>query len=206
MSAPIVFLDTETTSLHPSRRAWEVAMIRRDDKGRREASFFVSVDLTNADPFALNVGRFWDRHPAGRKLSGKTCDTPGDLAPVYSQHDAAREIMRWTFGAHIVGAVPNFDTETLGGLLRSQGYVPSWNHHLIDVEAMALGWLLGRGKGRTNVIGMNGRSFTVAPPWKSDDLAAACGVEPADEAERHTALGDARWVERWYDAMRGDQE
>ena len=28
MTAPIVFLDTETDGLHPGRRVWEVAMIR----------------------------------------------------------------------------------------------------------------------------------------------------------------------------------
>ena len=65
---PIVFIDTETTSLRPDRKAWEVAMIRRadlDDVGD-ETSFFIhtdDIDLPNADPFSLNVGRFWDRHP-----------------------------------------------------------------------------------------------------------------------------------------------
>lgn len=40
-------------------------------------------------------------------------------------------------------------------------------------------------------------------PWKSDDLSRACGVEPPTEDERHTALGDARWVMRLYDAITG---
>lgn len=43
----------------------------------------------------------------------------------------------------------------------------------------------------------------VAPPWRSDDLSRACGVEPPTEEERHTALGDARWVKRWYDHIMG---
>jgi hypothetical protein len=205
MSAPILFLDTETTGLHPGRRAWEVAMIRRDDEGRRETSFFVSVDLTHADPFGLKVGRFWDRHPVGRKLSGKECNTPGDLAPVLSQHDAAKEIMRWTFGAHIVGAVPNFDTETLAGLLRSQGYMPAWHYHLIDVENIAIGWLLGRQQSGWVSLDGDGGALDLTPPWSSDALSKACGVTAATEAERHTALGDARWVERWYDQMCGEQ-
>ncbi|MCK8670968.1 hypothetical protein M1M07_07535 [Rhodococcus sp. HM1] len=41
-------------------------------------------------------------------------------------------------------------------------------------------------------------SFT-APPYRSDDLSRACGVEPPAPEERHTALGDASWVKRWYD-------
>ncbi|BDB62383.1 hypothetical protein [Rhodococcus sp. RDE2] len=43
----------------------------------------------------------------------------------------------------------------------------------------------------------------VAPPWRSDDLSRACGVEPPTKDERHTALGDARWVKRWYDYILG---
>ncbi|QOH55230.1 3'-5' exonuclease family protein [Rhodococcus rhodochrous] len=43
----------------------------------------------------------------------------------------------------------------------------------------------------------------VAPPWRSDELSRACGIEPPTEDERHTALGDARWVKRWYDHIMG---
>lgn len=41
------------------------------------------------------------------------------------------------------------------------------------------------------------------PDCRSDDLSRACGVEPPAEDERHTALGDARWVKRWYDHIVG---
>jgi len=137
----IVFLDTEQDSLHPGRRAYEIAMIRRDDLGdgiaaQKEISFFVSLNLCNSDPAALAVGRFFDRHPAGRKISGKPV-LPGAQV-VYSVHDAAKTVMEWTFGATIVGAVPSFDTETLAKLLRAEGYLPSWHHRLRCVET-ALG-------------------------------------------------------------------
>lgn len=155
---PLVFLDTETDGVHPNRRVWEVAMIRRDDDGQRERSFFVGV-------------------------------------PPLCAHDAAKEVMSWTFGAHLVGAVPNFDAEALARLLRAEGYLPSWHYHLIDVEAMAVGWLFGTYP--------NGAALVGEPPWKSDDLARACGVEPPTDDERHTALGDTRWAMRWYDAMTG---
>ena len=206
MTAPIVFLDTETDGLHPGRRVWEVAMIRRDEMGQTETSFFVALDLRNSDPFGLRVGGFWDRHPAGRKISGQKC-SPSDFVNVLSKHDAAKEVMRWTFGAHIVGAIPSFDTETLAGLLRSEGYMPSWHHHLIDIEAMALGWLWGRSKGHSRPIGLDGRTIDLAAlPVRSDNLAAACGVEPPTDVERYTAMGDARWVMRWYDALTSEVE
>jgi hypothetical protein len=194
---PLCFLDTETTGVHPGRQVWEIAMIRRDDSGETEASFFVDVDLSAADPFGLSVGRFYERHPHGQYLSGRS-NTPGGKSITdepLTVIDAAHEVARMTHGAHIVGIVPNFDTETLDPLLRAHGLIPAWHYHLIDVEAMAVGYLRGRGwEDITDAIDV---------PWRSDDLSRACGVEPPSDDERHTALGDARWAQRWYDAITG---
>jgi len=181
----ICFLDLETDGLHPGRRVWEFAAIRRDttpdgEVTETEHHAFVGLDLRNSDPFGLNVGGYWDRHPSGRKISGK----PPTPAPrLLTHHEAARELMRVTFDAHIVGVNPAFDADTLAGLLRSEGYLPAWNYHLADLIAMAAGKL------------------AIQPPWRSDDLSRACGVEPPSDTDRHTALGDARWAKRWFDAL-----
>ena len=188
MTAPLVFLDTETTGVHPGRQVWEVGMIRRDGDVVRETQFFVGVDLKRADPFGLKIGGFYERHPMGRYLAGARADRPGEYHTVYR---AANEVARWTHGAHIVGAVPNFDTEVLSKLLRESELTPAWHYHLIDVEALTVGYL--HGKGWTEF----------ALPWKSDDLTAALGLDPIPEGERHTALGDARWAMRIYDAVTG---
>lgn len=205
MSAPLVFIDTETDGVHPDRKAWEVAMIRREPDGRQdETTFFVEVDLETADPFGLKVGGFYDRHPLGRTVSTKAY-TPermlGDRelrcsqwlqgepdSGVLSQSDAALLVAQWTHGAHLVGAVPHFDAEVLGKLLRAERLTPAWHYHLIDIEAMAVGAIAARGK-------------VVPLPWKSDDLTVAVGATVAADDERHTALGDARWAMRVYDAI-----
>jgi hypothetical protein len=96
-----------------------------------------------------------------------------------------------TYGAHLVGAVPNFDTEVFDPLLRAHGLAPAWYYHLQDVETLAVGYLLGQGKPAPEL------------PWKSDELMAEIGVEPPAEDERHTALGDARWAKRAYDVIMG---
>ena len=49
--------------------------------------------------------------------------------------------------------------------------------------------------------GMN--DYPLSLPWKSDDLSAALGVTVSDE-DRHTALGDAKWAMRIYDAVTGN--
>jgi hypothetical protein len=194
----LCFIDTETTGVHPERQVWEVAMIRREGDKQQGATFFVDVDLSNADPFGLQVGRFYDRHPVGRWLSNKggPSELPkgSDAGPHLDRATAARVVARFTHGAHLVGAVPNFDSETLAPLLREHGLTPAWHYHLIDVEALAVGYLWGKSP-----------HMMCEPPWKSDILARECGVEPPSDDERHTALGDARWAMRWYDAITGTE-
>jgi hypothetical protein len=191
---PIVFLDTETDGLHPNRKPWEIAMIRRHGEFQGEAAFFVDIDLSTADPSGLRIGGFYERHPLGRSLSGLE-----DFDPVASwsnpefknRAEAARMVARMTHGAHLIGAVPNFDTEVLDRLLRAQGILPAWHYHLQDVETLAVGYLRGQGKP------------VPALPWKSDELMAAIGVEVPSDEQRHTAYGDAKWAMRTYDKIMG---
>jgi len=182
---PICFVDIESDGVHPTRRPWEIAVIRRDDGGETEWSAFVEIDLSTADLFGLRIGRFYDRHPLGQALSGSE---PWFDAHGMRQLEAARIVARMTHGAHLFGAVPSFDTETLDPLLRANGLVPAWHYHLADVETLAVGFLAGQGR-------------VMRPPWDSDDLTRAIGVEPASEDERHTALGDARWAMRIHDKI-----
>ena len=207
---PICAVDTETTSLRPDRRAWDIALIRRDDEGERRVQFFIeldALDLPNADPFSLNVGRFWERHPQAVKLragtsifcednelwsawaNDKIVDVPA--GSVVDAVTAAHIVAAVTHGATLVGAVPNFDAEVLSALLRDNSLTPTWHYHLVDVEALAVGWVCAwdRTDGRPGIT----------PPWRSDDLSTALGVPPPDEATRHTALGDAAWALAIYD-------
>lgn len=215
---PLCFLDTETDGVHPDRKVWEIAMVRRDDQGERETSFFVDIDLSTADPFGLKVGRFYERHPLGKYLAG-TIDYAAmhqliSHTGYFSARQAAIEVARWTHGAHIIGAVPNFDTEVLGNLLREHEIIPAWHYHLCDIENLAVGYLAGqRAAGvfdqpadpeRLAVRARRLKSIAaITPPWKSDDLSELIGVEPPSAEERHTALGDARWAMRVYDKITG---
>lgn len=206
-SAPIVAADSETDGVHAGRQPWEVAFIRREPDGsERRTQFFVDIDLSTADPFGLKVGGFYERHPLGRWIAGDPMyrnsnrPVPGSLS-FKSRREAAGTVARWTHGAHVVGAVPSFDTFTFEPLLRNAGLTPSWHYHVVDVEALAVGWLNGRADlNRAYDIGGGSADprLPIHPPYKSDDLSHMLGIDPNQYA-RHEALADAEWALAIYD-------
>jgi hypothetical protein len=206
VTAPLCFIDTETTGLHADRKVWEIAMIRREaGHPGRSTTFFVEVDLSNADPFGLSVGRFYERHPVGRWIAGLAgpteMPTAEESGSYLTAHAAALLVAKYTHGAHLVGSVPNFDAETLAPLLEWENLTPSWHYHLVDVENLAAGYCAGRWA-QAAADGHPAESGPFQPlPWKSDELSRACGVEPPTAEERHTAFGDAHWAMRLYDAI-----
>lgn len=181
VTTTLAFIDTETTSLRPDRQAWEIGLVLREpgqpDSEHRWLIRTADLDLGNADAAALRIGRFYDRHPE--------YDGPDD--PTCTEAAALREVERLTRGAHLVGAVVSFDADVLGTRMRASGICPSWHYHLIDVEPLVVGYLA-----RT--------SRAAFPPWHSDDLSAGLGVSVTTD-DRHTALGDARWAMRLWDAV-----
>ena len=207
---PLAFIDTETTSLRPDRRAWEIGLIARvpvtmkhpdgpDTQGTedREHHWFVNaddLDLGNADLMSLKVGRFHERHPQYR------LDREPRFSDCEDEVDAMRQIEAVTRGAHLVGAVVSFDADVLAARMRAHGICPSWHYHLIDVEALAVGHLSHSAARSSDGHELDG-SIT-ALPWKSEALSRALGVDP-DDFDRHTALGDAKWARAIYDAVMG---
>lgn len=203
----LAFVDTETTGLDPDlHEIWEVGLIIRETDEDREYLWQLPVDLGRADAVALRIGHFHERRWPGQGLESE---------PKYAERDArkrdgarlteprsfARDFAALTRGRHLVGAVPSFDDERLRKLLRANGACPEWHYHLIDVEALAVGYLYGR----------SDADFQMHPdpriplPWNSNDLTERLGivVPPADV--RHTALGDARWAKSIYDHICGDR-
>ncbi len=198
--ADICFIDTETTSLRHNRRAWEIGIIARTGDRDVEHSWFIEaddLDLGNADVMSLKIGGFYQRHPQYR------LDRESELTDCEGEGDALRHVEAVTRGAHLCGAVVNFDAGVLGARMRAHGICASWHYHLIDVEALAVGYLAHAaardGSGR-ELAG----SIT-ALPWDSGALSRAVGVDP-DDFERHTALGDARWARAIWDAVTGKRE
>ncbi|MDF2847102.1 MAG: hypothetical protein K0R97_1084 [Oerskovia sp.] len=223
MTAPLLFIDTETTSLAANRRAWEVAMIRVNpddvDGVGHGISFFISdVDLRHADQQSLKVGRFYDRHPKYAPglpdAGGRAANLEAKLAAVASlrsEYQAAVTIEQWTRGAILVGSNPGFDKEVVEPMLHRAGLTPAWHYRPVDVATLAAGFLHGvrRSAELVESVGLKAAALEqllVEPavlevPWSSDALSRAVGLPPVPDEERHTAMGDARWVQRLYNLI-----
>lgn len=180
MSNLIAFVDTETLGLDPDRHAiWEVGLVLYDPEAETVVSEHLwqlkltGEQLDAGDPIGMDIGGFNQRYYAQTAV-------PVDV--FLEQFIALTEDR-----THLAGAVVSFDEERLRRLALSYGFEPDWHYHIIDVEAMALG-----------VIWNDGQTFPL--PWKSDDVAAQFGVTITEE-DRHTALGDARWALRLYQAI-----
>jgi hypothetical protein len=221
----LVFVDCETTSLSAEDgEIWEIAMIRRFsertfERYRRVADpegdmveetyltnelvleFQIECDLGKADPFSLRIGKYYERY-GKRGIASLPVGHPFDWGEhnyrnfngkvIESKWDAARLIAQFTGGgAHLIGNCVSFDSERMERLLRSYGRCPDWHYHVIDIEPLLVGYAKAKGQ-----------DFPL--PYSSSEISKWIGVEEPGEGERHTALGDARWVQRQWDSVFGE--
>lgn len=174
----VAFIDTETLGLDPVMNPiWEIAVIV-DDVEHVWQQNVGPTDVALAHPLALSISGFNERY---------------DAASALHWMPSIDRFVELVEGRHLVGAVPSFDEERLRRLYYRLHGVPErypWHYHLIDVEALAVGYLRGTTPG-----------WQPSLPWKSDDLTARLGLRPVPEDERHTALGDARWAKRIYERI-----
>lgn len=158
-------------------------MIRRESSGEESAiTIFVDkadLDLANAEPEALEIGGFSYRHPQnGARLEAGQVLCTGD--------DAAALVQQWTDSAMLFAVNSHYDAVGLDGLLDRAGLTSTWFYAPQSIDAIAYGFAL---------------KDDPRAPRSSEPLSKACGVDPPGPEERHTAMGDALWVRRWFDAL-----
>lgn len=123
MTRPLVFLDTETTSLRHDRMPWDIALIHRGQAGGDQIHCLrVDVPIVDADPEALRIGGYWS-----------------DTRKPTSIAEAAETVEILTRDATIVAANPTFDLGALSNLLRAGGFPATWHYRPICVESLYLG-------------------------------------------------------------------
>lgn len=180
----LVCLDTETTGVSDDCDIWEIGLIARTDAGDVEYCWRLRPSMWAAEPTGLRISRYYERIGVlgGAEIgAGYRVVHPkgGDKTTADA---VALELAALLDGATILGAVPDFDTRHLSKWLAERGQCGTWRYHLVDVETLAAG------------------ALRLPPPWNFDDLLGRYGLS-YDEADRHTALGDARLVRDLYDAV-----
>jgi hypothetical protein len=188
----IALVDEETTGLDFVKdEIWEFAAIIRTYRYNGEL-LTRRERVWNPAPPDFDPDLF-EKTPAGKLTNFR--DRKDDI--IWSEpYRAAAQIRKELEGAIFVSNNTTFDETHLRNFLRTYGSdadrdkdgalkVP-WFYHATDIYSAARGWLSAR---------------DIHPPLdaKSEVLSKLCGVDPPEGADRHTALGDARWVERWFD-------
>lgn len=166
-----VFLDCEATGLDVERQELtEVAWIVRFEDGREEErQYFPRHTLDAADEAALELTDY------ERRIAPQ---------PRTALSEWLHQFLADAQDAVIVGAVPDFDVRHLLKACRRLEVEPTWDHHLLDVEVLALPLLAGG-------------------PEPPRGLASTCrdlGV-PHDRDRAHGALYDARQARAVFDRV-----
>lgn len=207
MNSQLAFIDTETTGLDPDwNPIWEVAVIVDDVEYVWQQRLPLNLEsaILGRKDYAHLIIAEEAPPPSGLEWISAWCID--DLRARYDRdnalppYDSIRQFVKLVEEdrRHLVGAVPSFDEERLRKLYRqeiesTETQFP-WHYHLIDVEALAVGYLSCGAKEYHDVE---------APglPWHSDDLSRALRIDPPSDADRHTALADARWAKAIYEAV-----
>lgn len=166
-----VFIDTEATGLdHTRHELTEVAwVVRFEDGSEAERHFFPEHTTDGASEAALDLTQYAERI------------APRDTSPAREWLTTFLEDAR---DAVLVGAVPDFDAQHLARMCRKLSLEPTWDHHLLDVETLAL-------------------PLMAPGPEAPRSLAKTCqalGI-PHDKDQAHGALYDAKQAMRVFDRV-----
>jgi hypothetical protein len=192
----IGFLDTEWTSLHPTDgEVWEVALHIPD--GPKEG---LGIDtwvwhirptrLDLADHQSLRIGGYHDRFGVEAK-SGAI-----DHFWVCNRAQFAEEFVEVTQGVQFAGLTLEGDMRRLDDIVRQAHLLPRWHYQPIDVEILAVGYLIAKAEGRDG----SHAPEELRPPWTTTKIMRDLGIDP-EQFAAHTAVGDLMAAKAMYDRV-----
>lgn len=156
---------------------WEVAFIRVDGNqpfGDQRMSMFVRVDPDQRDEWLPKLPQEFQDDYRSRYVSDRVF-TPEDVVNLVARASEGRAL--------VCGSNPGIDMRWMERMALNAGHTESpfkWHYCPENIPTLARGWL-------------NGKGIFPAPPWGSEFISQACGVDPTQFA-RHTALGDCEWT------------
>lgn len=183
-----VFLDTETGGLRHDDKVWEVGAVVDRPSGvqTRDLIHVYGFDAAAADPKALQMGGFFERHPqyapAGSMYattSGMDPDVPVTEG-MASSHDLSMHLEKLVRGARIVVCNAVFDVPRLTVMMAEHG-IPWTGHYRVVCATTYAAGVLG-----------------VDPSMANADIGAILGVDREAHGKAHNALVDALYARDLY--------
>lgn len=167
----LIFFDTETTGTDPQwHSAWELAALRREPDGS-VSEFYAQLRLSEDQI---------------RRADPKALEVGGfheryRAADARDPDEVIAEFCEFAAGAVLAALNVSFDIAFLRPALTRAGVAPSWHYSPLELKSFAAG------------------ALGLAPPWRSDEIAPALGIDPSNYA-RHSALADCWYSAAIYDA------
>jgi hypothetical protein len=198
-----IWCDVESDGLTRRHRPWEIALIVRDESSPDadvEYVWQLRHDMRDADPYALSIGRYYERCQVAdwEVGTGTAIVHPkmgADHEPLFHR-DIAAEIAALLPGAVFTAQNPAFDAGMVSGFLRANGHCATHDYHLRDVGTLIRGYL----HGLAAVGELDPADIPVS--LGLDGLVRAIGIDPRDY-DRHTGIGDARMERDATDVVTG---
>jgi DNA polymerase-3 subunit epsilon len=173
----VISLDIETTGLDPHiHEVWEVGLVDLETEAEHLWELPV-LRLDRADAGALQISDYYGRNSIAPGTPQARNIVPSG-GTEETPEDVAFAIARMTAGEIIMGCAVHFDLEFLGAWLTENSAAPAWHHRHLDLGSYAAGKL------------------GAAKPLSSKAMADRIAND-----DPHTALGDARWNVRVYQAL-----
>ena len=205
--ALLLFNDNETTGLDfINDEVWQVHFLAARTGETRAFDSFTRLITHDTEKMKKLPEKF-------QKIHSDIWSNPDYTGLVRTPFAAMKEFLEWRESltqegekAHFIAANPTFDSIMLmnNQIIPFSIFYQVFDYHLIDIEALALGWL------RHRELNLNWSAPSVKAltpresflPFKSDDLSKALWIYNED-AHKHDAISDVDWLVAMWKAMNG---
>ena len=205
--ALLLFNDNETTGLDfINDEVWQVHFLAARTGETRAFDSFTRLITHDTEKMKKLPEKF-------QKIHSDIWSNTDYTGLVRTPFAAMKEFLEWRESianegekAHFIAANPTFDSIMLmnNQIIPFSIFYQVFDYHLIDIEALALGWLrhqeLNLSWSVPSVEALTPRESFL--PFKSDDLSKALGIYNED-AHKHDAISDVDWLVAMWKAMNG---
>ena len=205
--ALLLFNDNETTGLDfINDEVWQVHFLAARTGETRAFDSFTRLITHDTEKMKKLPEKF-------QKIHSDIWSNPDYTGLVRTPFATMKEFLEWRESianegekAHFIAANPTFDSIMLmnNQIIPFSVFYQIFDYHLIDIEALALGWLrhqeLNLSWSVPSVEALTPRESFL--PFKSDDLSKALGIYNED-AHKHDAISDVDWLVAMWKAMNG---